>query len=81
MSVTDRRMDGRTDRQPGGKTICIPTLKGDIITAPKGSFVISPEHHVLMVSYCDRSPSVFVVRPAGQSQFLYCLDFDPTCME
>ena len=78
--MTDRRMDERTDRQtdremPGGQTMCIPTLKGDIITAPKGSFVISPEHHVLMVSYCDRSPSVFVIRPAGQWQFLYCFGF------
>ena len=48
----------------------VSRLLVQIIAPPKGSFVISPEHHVFMMSYCDRSPSIFVVRPAGQSQFL-----------
>ena len=35
------------------------------ITTPlKESFVISPEHNVFMVSYCDRSSYVFLVRPS-----------------
>ena len=34
-----------------------------------------------MVSYCDRSPSVFVVSPSVQAQCLYCMAFDYTLME
>ena len=44
----------------------VSRLLVQITAPPKRSFVISPEYHVFMVSYCDRSPSVFVVPPAGR---------------
>ena len=44
--VTDRQTDGQTDRRtdrqtPGGKTICLPTLKGGDINKEKPPFCLT----------------------------------------